>query len=97
MKNVTNVLKNTEEYVQMDVNNFGAFAIVLQKQIANSLKTVYEAVVQRYESENKQIRYICLKNNEVIYMHYLSRVKNIHHDLFTCVLIWKFLSRVKNN
>lgn len=67
------MLKNSEEYVSMDVNNFGAFAIVLQKPIANTLKTVYEALVQRYESENKQIRYICLKNNEVIYMHWLSR------------------------
>lgn len=57
----------------MDVNNFGAFAIVLQKPIANSLKKAYEAIVKRYESENKQTRYICLKNNEVIYMHRLSR------------------------
>lgn len=66
----------------MDVNNFGAFAIVLQKSIANSLKTMYEALVKRYESENKQIRYICLKNNEVIYMHCLSREKKC---IMTCL------------
>lgn len=96
LKNVTNVLKNTEEYASMDVNNFGAFAIVLQKPIASSLKTVYEALVQRYERENKQMRYICLENNEVICMHYLSREREreIHHDLFTCAPIRKHSSRV---
>lgn len=52
----------------MDVNNFAAFAIVLQKPIADALGTAYEALVKRYESENKNIRYVCLKNNEVIYM-----------------------------
>lgn len=61
----------------MDANNFGAFAIVLQKPVAASLKTMYEALLLRYEKENKQIRYICLKNNEVIYMHGLSKNKPI--------------------
>lgn len=51
-----------------DANQFGAYAIVLEKSIATSLKTVYEALLSRYESENKQIRFICWENNEVIYM-----------------------------
>lgn len=65
------MLKNSDDSVNVDENNFGAFAIVLENSIAPSLKTVYDGILCRYERENKQIRYICLGNNEVIYMHNL--------------------------
>lgn len=66
------MLENSEEYMMTDATEFGAFAIVLDKSIASSLKTVYATLLNRYEGESKQIRFICVENSEVIYMQSIN-------------------------
>lgn len=45
-----------------EFKNFGAYAIVLPKQIG---KKSYEAILKRLEAQSKHIKIIKLKNDEV--------------------------------
>lgn len=48
-----------------NVNNFGAYAIVLDAAIAKSLGTAYEMILKRFQALSKNIEFVCWLNNEV--------------------------------
>lgn len=57
-----------------NVRNFGAYAIVLEKQIGKSLKKVYETMLKRIEAQNKNVKFISLKYDEVTFRY----IKNLN-------------------
>lgn len=57
-----------------NVRNFGAYAIVLEKQIAKSLKKVYETMLKRIEAQTKNVKFISLKYDEVTFRY----IKNLN-------------------
>lgn len=60
LKNVTNLLRQDTEN-----RNFGAYAIVLPKLIAEKLKNKNDTILKRFRTENKNIEIFQLKNDEV--------------------------------
>lgn len=47
------------------VRNFGAYAIVIEKQMAKTLKKEYETLTKRLRAQIKNVKFVCLKNDEV--------------------------------
>lgn len=48
-----------------NVQNFGAYAIVVDNQFVKSLKKEYETITKRLQAQIQNVKFICLKNDEV--------------------------------
>lgn len=90
LRNVTNLVKRNEE--MENIRNFGAFAIVLENQMAKPLKKEYEAVIKRLQAQNQNVKLIVLKNDEVsVKIFSQTRVQTHNHYSFIRKLIEFFL------
>lgn len=56
-----------------------AYAIVLQKHIAEPFEKAYDTILKRMEAQNKHIEFILLKHDEVI-LNLQFAVNLIHHQ-----------------
>lgn len=60
-----------------NIRNFGAYAIILEEQMARSLKKVYEVLLTRIEDQIKNVKFISMKYDEVTFRY----IKNLNaHD-----------------
>lgn len=67
---MTDLVNRNEE---MDnFKNFGAYAIILENPVSNSLKNAYETILKRFEVQCKDVKFACIKNDEVRFKHLTS-------------------------
>lgn len=60
LKNVTNFVRKNNEHT-----NFGAYAVVLPKQIAQSCEKEHEMILKRFEIQYNNVEIVYVKNDEV--------------------------------